>query len=80
MRVTIKNNELELFKKILNNGYAIGDGKDTDRIVRELKRANVPIHHGWDSDTRKVIIALEQPFQAEKKRRTLNKTLFDLEL
>lgn len=80
--VAIKNGELELFKRILKDGYAIGDGSETDRIVRELKRAckttKIPIHHGYSQDTKKVIVALERPFKAKQKRRTPNKTLFEL--
>ena len=76
--VAIKNGELELFKRILKDGYAIGDGSETDRIVRELKRACIPVHHGYSQDTKKVIVALERPFKAKQTRRTPNKTLFEL--
>lgn len=78
--VTIKNHELEIFKKILKNGYVVEDGKETKRIVREMKHARVPIHHGFDQGTKKVIVALERPFVIKSKRRTLSKTCFELDI
>lgn len=78
--VSIKNGELELFKKILKNGYAIGDGIETKRIVREMKHAQIPVHHGFDQGTKKVIVALERPFVVKSRRRTLSKTCFELDI
>lgn len=77
--VSIKNGELELFKRILKDGYAIGDGSETKRIIRELKHAQIPVHHGYDSDTKKVIVALKSPIKAIRKQRDLAKTIFDIE-
>ena len=78
MRVAIKNGELELFKRIMKNGYAIGDGSATKRVIRELRQAGAPIHRGYDKDTQKVIVALEFPLVAVKKQRNLAKTVFEL--
>lgn len=81
MRVAIKNSELELFKRIFENGYAIEDGKETKRIIRELKHAGVPIYHGSArNDTKKVIVALEFPLKAVSRRRTLARTVFDVKI
>lgn len=78
--VAIKNGELKLFKRILKDGYAVENGSETKRIIRELKRARITIiHHGYSPGTKKVIIALESPIKAIRRQRTLNKTLFDLE-
>lgn len=77
--VAIKNGELKLFKRILRDGYAIGGGSETKRLIRELKRTSITIHHGSSIGTKKVIIALESPIKAIRRQRTFNKTLFDLE-
>ena len=78
MRVAIKNGELELFKRIMENGYAIEDGRETKRVIRELKRAGVQIHHGYSQNTGKMIVAMESPLKIVQRRRGLSKTLFDL--
>jgi hypothetical protein len=78
--VVIKNSELEIFNKILNNGYAIEDGRATRRIIRELKQADVPLHHGYAQNTKKVIIALESPLTIVERRRSFTRTRFDLNL
>jgi len=77
--VAIRNSELKLFKTIMERGFVIGDGSKTDRIVRELKRANIKVHHGYAQSSKKVIVALEQSFTVKQKRRTSNKTLFELQ-
>lgn len=74
--VAIKNRELDLFKKIMENGYVVGDGKTTRRVIRELKRAHVPIHHGYARETKKVIVALDLPVKFVIKQQTLAKTIF----
>jgi len=76
--VAIKTHELELFKAIMERGFVIGDGSKTDRIVRELKRANIKVHHGYAQSSKKVIVALEQSFKVKQKRRRVNETLFEL--
>ncbi len=81
MRVTIKNGELELFKRIMKDGYAVGDGRETKRVIRELKHAGVPIYHGnARGDVAKVIVALESPLKIVPRRRTLARTIFDVKI
>lgn len=77
-RVVIKNGELELFKKIMKDGFAVENGKETYRVIRELKRAGVQIHHGYAQDTKKVIVALESPLKIVGRRRGFARTVFDL--
>ena len=62
----------------MGQGFVVGNGNETDRLVRELKRAQVPIQHGYSQETKKVIVALEQPFIIERQQRTLAKTIFEL--
>ena len=76
--IMVKNKELGIFKAIIDRGFVIGDGSETDRIVRELKGAHIPIQHGYSQATKKVIVALEQPFRVKLKRRGFDKTFFEL--
>jgi len=78
MRVSIDNGELELFKKLMDKGYAVEDRANTRRMIRELRRANVSIHRGYDVKTEKMVLAVESVFKVVPRRRTLNKTIFDL--
>jgi hypothetical protein len=78
--VIINKEDLTLFEKIIERGFGIANGGETSKIVRELKRANVPIQHGYSQETKKVIVALERPVVALPKQRTLNKTMFELKL
>lgn len=76
--IKINNDGLKILEKLLKQGYAVGDGKKTKHIVLEMKRAQIPIHHGYEQETKKVIVALKQPFMFNPQRRTLNKTFFEL--
>jgi len=78
--IYIKNENVALMKKILNQSYAVGTGEETKRIVRELKRAAIPVHHGYCQDTKKVIIVLPKPVKIDNVQRSLNKTMFKLRL
>jgi len=78
MKVTVKNDDLKLFKEIMGRGFVIGNGSETESLVRELKRAKVPIQHGYAQETKKVVVALERPFTIKQKQRTLAKTVFEL--
>jgi len=80
MKVAIKNDELNLFRKLLKEQIVIENraNAETRRLIRELRAANVPVIRAYDPHTERVVLALEKPIRVKQRRRTLNRHIFDI--
>jgi len=78
-RLKIRRDSEELFDQLLQRGYVISDGKATRPITYAFKKAGIDIYNGYDQNTRKVILAMEQRINVIPKAKTLKFNIFDVE-
>ena len=78
-RLRIRRDSEDLFNRLLQRGYVVSEGKATRPLAHAFKKAGIELYHGYDQNTKKVILAMEQKINVIPRAKTLKFNIYDLE-
>jgi len=78
-QVRIGLDNLDVFKRLVDKGYVIGNSKQTRQIAYALTLAKIPKCNGYEQDTKKIVLALERRIRAVSQKKTLKSVFFKIE-